>query len=578
MLAGTMKETNSDARWLRRLVLACSTLGVVGLGACRDNLTAPLAGPTFDNHGGDRHDEHDGRGIGRSGSAAMTVSATLLADGSTELTVTTFAASDLDFSEPVGCIKKVQVKVLNGNRHHDEDDDDDRTWTRNFNNLNVGNSYTVRLTNVSLGAQIKVKVLVGCIDRRRTDVVTATGVVVSKPVDLGVTAIRGPGNWPVNVAATILADVSESLGQQAASATCVLYVDDGQVASVPVSVIAGGTSTCTFTRTFTAVKSYELKVAVANTRPLDVNASNDSKLGRIDINTANTGGTPSLPVFNYTADVGDITIDEYDETRTTTWLGDATTGALPVTTLGPNTDVSVTRKVVGREQTSVFSGVYYGQLTFGTVGIGLSLSQSVGTAGSLTSLDDSGLLSGLGANGTGGEPCYKGGNDAGVTYEVCYHAAGFTTLQYSRTTSLTTVSQRTRVDHLSGCASSSYPTITSDEAATGTYLCYVVNETAAVGSLPAWSTQLSFSVALATGGVSYSASPSITLGTLNEPPTPDNTTCTTTTTPSVYSPGSWGIPEGWTRARTVQTCIRSWLTRTGTVGSATGIGVTVPLQ
>ena len=546
-------------------------LGVLGLGACRDNLTAPLAGPTFDNRGGDHHDEPVTPGTGRSGSAAMTVSATLLADGSTELTVTTFAASDLSFSTPVGCIKKVQVKVLNGNRHHD-DDDDERTWTRNYNHLDAGSSYTVQLPNLSLGAQIKVKVLVGCIDRRRTDVVTATGVVVSKPVDLGVTAIRGPGNWPVNVAATILADVSESLGQQAASATCVLYVDEAQVASVPVSVIAGGTSTCTFTRTFTAVKSYELKVAVANTRPKDVNSSNDqSLLIGIDINNQNSG-TPPLPVFNYTGDVGDITKDEYDETRTTTWLGDAT-GALPDATSAPNGDVSVTRKVVDREQTSRFYGVYYGGLTFG---IGLSLSQSVGPAGSLTSLHDSGLLSGLGANGTGGEPCYKGGNDAGVTYEVCNHAAGFTTLQYSRTTSLATVSQRTAVDHLSTsaeCMGTSYPTITSDQAATGHWDCYVVNETAAVGSLPAWSTPLSFSVTLVTGGVSYSASPSITLGPLNEPPTPDNTTCTTTTTRSVYSPGGLGIPEGRTLARTVQTCIRSWLTRTGTVGSATGIGV-----
>lgn len=175
-----MRDDISNARWLRNLAVAGAMLGLVGVGACKDDLTAPAVGPDFHFSGGGHHDlgHHWGRGSGRSGSAAMTAVAELGRDGRTVIVVTTYRASDVDFTTPVGCIKSVQVKVLNGDRHHD---DDDRTWTRNHIDLDSRGSYTVRLNNVRPGARIKVRVLVGCIDGRRIDVVVATATVETLP-------------------------------------------------------------------------------------------------------------------------------------------------------------------------------------------------------------------------------------------------------------------------------------------------------------------------------------------------------------------------------------------------------------
>lgn len=285
----------SDFKWLKLISLS---VVVLGLASCGEGLNPLGLSPSFDLAG-----RQSGNPLkpwtGRSGSAAITAYALFGQNGLTNLTVTSYAATDAAFATPVGCIDKIQVKVYDARAR--------LVSTQNFNHLDAGSSVTVQVRGAQVGYRLSIKVNVSCIDGRRTDVVTADVAVIQPDrTDPAVIRLGVPGTPLTSEPVPISAYVQVPLGLAAASGNCALYVDGVPAGTLaPVTVAAGDSVPCVFTRSFPTEGTVRVTVAFENVTPTDLNPAN---------NTAST----DMPVYSepptveFTANLYDDTVAHHD--------------------------------------------------------------------------------------------------------------------------------------------------------------------------------------------------------------------------------------------------------------------------
>lgn len=200
---------------------------------------------------------------------------------------------DVELTTPApGNIAKVQLKPL--------DNTGKATFVTNWSGLS-GSYFHQNVTGIGRNQTLQIQANLTGFDSG-TDVFTLNLVPALRP-DLMVSDIR-PASGKANVPLSIFATVQELNGDTGANANCVLYINN--TASDEASAIwvdAGGTVSCMFLHTFTAVGNYELKVAAENTLPADFDTSNNSATATITITS------PTIPL-DYKADATDQQINK----------------------------------------------------------------------------------------------------------------------------------------------------------------------------------------------------------------------------------------------------------------------------
>jgi hypothetical protein len=230
---------------------------------------------------------------GRSGSASLTARALLNKDGKTDIELTTGA---LDSTQtPPGNIKKAQLKPLN--------EDGNALYARNYNGLSGGGYFATQVSDLHRLQQVQAQANIDGIDGRRTSVVTVVETVKKRP-DLSVSDLS-PSTGLLGTPVNILVVVKELNGDVGAVADCVLSADGQEIDRAHgIFVDAGGVVTVAFTHVFTTAGLKQIKVELANIKPGDWDAANNSVTGTLNIVQPND-------TLNYQASI-------YDEESTYT--------------------------------------------------------------------------------------------------------------------------------------------------------------------------------------------------------------------------------------------------------------------
>lgn len=243
--------------------------------ACAPDLVSPIvevkgSGPQLGVKGGGVSNKIKYRstgkkyGSGRSGSATLEFRALLGADGRTVLEATT---GSLDGTAPVGNIDKVQLRLPKSKGGPS---------TQNFNNLMAGGYWTYTLPAPAPTGAIDIQAHIGGIDKKKTDVVSATTTVLRRP-DVAVNAVHAPPVVGAGIPFTITADIAELNGDVGARANCVLLVNGAVVdQSSAIWVDAGGVVSCMFSHTLSGQGSYDITVSVTGVTPGDWSTANNS--------------------------------------------------------------------------------------------------------------------------------------------------------------------------------------------------------------------------------------------------------------------------------------------------------------
>lgn len=472
---------------------------------------------------------------GRSGSAAILAAA--YAGAGTVLMVTSYRSSDLSFEDPAGDIVKLQVKAFTAAGR--------KAWTRNFNHLAPpASTRQLTLSGLEAGMRLQVTAHVRGIDGRRTDVVTTSTFVVAKPANLRLVSVQADERWFLGVPLPVTALVSETGGDLDVTASCALYVDGTLAERIAnVLVLAGDQVSCNFAPTFTTIGTHELRVALEGMSPGDNNPLDNQTFVAVDV-YAPEGAL--LPVFNYSADVSDVTLSEYDSS--TTRERDLASGLVDIH------EAYVTWSE-GREQSSAFNGVFASRLAFPVARLVL-----VQRSGATVLHADT--LENLPQNGAGLVPCTVGTGAGGVEFSLCSDD-GMSALYYVKRAG--TVAYRTQ----------RYNLLVDPELCASADGCWVLSGAEEHGAPATWGSSLSYEVSITAGDTVLGASPTVPLGAINEQTTYGPACETAIRTDSL--PGPFGTVI--VLQTELSTCSFGYSNRTGLAGAASGVGVSelVPL-
>lgn len=395
---------------------ALAILALMASAACSGDSASPTdiradlgtAGPAA-SHGaghlrtGKYRDTGQPHATGRSGSATLSASAVVGADGVTRLTVT--SGSIHHPGQARGELAKVQVKVWTP--------DGVKILTDNFQRPTSGASHTFLFPGLPPGSRFQVQANVRGIDGRRTDVVTVTETGRKGPAFS--TTIHLPDQVVVDVPTILTATVREINGQTGGTTACVLYVDGREVDRVnDVWVDAGDEVSCAFTYTFTSAGDHDVRVGL-------VNVSNDPGLlppppsSSGQVNAAD----PNLPP-RWTATVMDRTVETNIRFDAAWWKPD-----------GSHREYEQSTGESPRSQTVALTGTLARATSFPLSDAHLVLSSNVG--GTLQDESWSGLT---GAPDANGQTCVSQSLVAqGGIFTLCSTGtgpAGSTTFGYTR--------------------------------------------------------------------------------------------------------------------------------------------------
>jgi hypothetical protein len=515
---------------VRRLASFAVALGLVGLAACSERTLAPEAtGPSFNFQGGNGGSFHqrNGCGDGHAGSAAATLVAVYGRNGSTEITVTSYSAKDTLFATPAGCITTLDLTAYapnadDGGHGYDRGhrdfwfsgrDHGSQRWSRHFDRLNTGSSFTVTVTGLQPGMRIQAEAIVGCLSRGRTDDVTAQSNVIRR-TDPAVTALTVPASAYVNLPVLLIAQIKELNGQQGASGTCYLSVGTVLTDSVPnLAVAAGDSVACQFAPTFATTGTRQLTVTYGHVTPRDDNPNNNSASASVQIVTAPSGGgggtTPpstTLWPFIVNANVYDDTALNYSDVFAMSQRLASNPTVLRDTT-------NQTTSTVGNVQLATFDGIIYEAVPFPLAS--LKVSQATGTT-----TYHSQSWTNVASNGTAGVNSLCANLLSGVvTLVVCSYqpdgtfANGRTEISYIRNDSnVAAVQSAYFVDYTGPTPSACDPTSTDPNQP-----CYTIT-TPLGAALPHYQSSYTFSVVLTTPTHVYTSAITIPLasGPLNQ--------------------------------------------------------------
>lgn len=245
---------------------ALAILALMAAAACSGDSTSPTdlradlgtAEPTASRGAGHLRtgkyrDTGQPHATGRSGSATLSASAVIGADGITRLTVT--SGSIYHPGQARGELAKVQVKVWTA--------DGIKILTDNFQRPTSGASHTFLFPGIPPESRFQVQANVRGIDGRRTDVVTVTATGKLGPALS--TSIHLPDQVIVGVPTVITATVRETNGQTGTTTACVLFVDGVEVDRIDgVWVDAGDEVSCAFTYAFANPGEHDVRVSLQN--------------------------------------------------------------------------------------------------------------------------------------------------------------------------------------------------------------------------------------------------------------------------------------------------------------------------
>ena len=507
---------------------ACA-IGLLGIAACSERALAPDAtGPSFNfsgGHGGHRFHERDCRGDGEGGQAALTVTAVYGADGNTEITVTSYDARDTLFTTPTGCLNSLDLTAYagsggdrwqgdryEGDRGHHRDhwfsggDHGDKRWTRHYDRLKVGSTFTVRVSGLQPGMRLDVDATVGCIVGRRTDDVEAQVTIVRR-TDPAVTALVAAAQAPVNLPVLLTATIKELNGQQGATGTCYLTVGSTVTDSLPgVAVAAGDSTACSFAPTFATTGTRQFTVTYGHVVPRDDNPNNNAASASVRVVTPSSGGggttppTGTLQPFVVNANVYDDTAIVYGDV----WAMSQRLASNPAVLYDTT---NFTTSTTGNVQYANFDGVVYEAVPFPLAA--LTVSQVTGTT-----TYHSQSWTNVAASGTASANAQCADLSSGViTLVVCAYAPdatfpyGRTTVSYVRSDSNVSQVQSAYYVNFTG------PTPTAcDPTSTDTNQPCYTRATAPVPALAHYQSTYTFNVVLETPTRRYSANISVPLG------------------------------------------------------------------
>jgi len=503
---------------------AWSAATALALAACEEQPTRPSADvslvaatqPALASHahggrhsGRERYADHGHRpDWGRSGGAAVSAQALVDKTGRADLVVTSYAARDT--TTPAGTIVTLVVSALASGygRWHGADV---VLFVRTFTHLAGGGSDTVSLPGVTPGLELRVLALVRDAGGRRTDVVTATTVVLKGP-DLAVGSMSGAAQALVGMPVLVTAVVTELNGQVGARADCNLYDGAAKVDSAPgIWVDAGSAVTCAFAPTFGTSGPHVLVARVENVAPRDYDPGNNAGTLTLPVLAGlELGVLPPgyLPAFVFDAGAADV-VGSYADT---TWTYDFDPSGAPLDSLYADTADT------GRLQTSEFHGTIYDAVPFPVAR--WSLGQSSGGA----SLDTLEAVNVAGAAGAAGVACADR-SSGGVLRLLCVYdpdavfPLGRTTVDYVRFAGLVTYESR------------SYEYVYGGGPCVDSASCWDDNAAnQATGAAGPWASPLTVTARVEAGGFTYRALAAVPLATslvtTNLPKT-----CSTTTYP-----------------------------------------------
>ena len=500
---------------------ACA-IGLVGLAACSERTLAPdTAGPSFSlgfgNHRQPFH-EHECRGDAQDGTAAVTLTAVYSSDGTTEITVTSYAASDTGFTTPAGCLTSLDLTAFgpasrdrngwNRYEHHDRwvsgDDHGDKRWSRSYDRLHGGSSYTVTVSGLQPGMRIDADATVGCLQGRRSDDVEVQATVVRR-TDPSVVLLTAPALAPVNLPVLLTATIRELNGEQGASGVCYLTVGSTVTDSLPhVAVAAGDSVTCSFAPTFATPGTRQFTVTYGNVVPRDDNTHNNTASASTQVVAANGGGgnTPpagTLQPFIVNASVYDDTALVYSDVFAMSQRLASNVAVLLDTT-------NFSTATTGNVQFASFAGIIYEAVPFPLTT--LTVSQSTGTT-----TYHSQSWTNVAANGTAGANALCANVLGGVvTLLVCSYQPdgsfpnGWTSISYIRSDSNVSQVQSAYFRDYTGLTPSACDPTSTDP----NQPCYTI-ATPLGAALPHYQATYSFNVVLETPTRRYAAAVTIPL-------------------------------------------------------------------
>lgn len=506
---------------IRRISFFACAIGLLGPAACSERTLAPdPTGPSF-NFGGGNHrksfHEHECRGDARDGNAAVTLTAVYSSDGTTEITVTSYAASDTGFTTPAGCLTSLDLTAYGAGlrdrgrwdrrEHHDRwfdgDDHGDRRWSRSYDRIRTGNSYTVTVSGLQPGMRIDAEATVGCLQGKRSDEVEVQATVVRR-TDPAVVVLTAPATSPVNLPVLLTATIRELNGQQGASGTCYLSVGSTVTDSVlNVAVAAGDSVACSFAPTFATVGTRQFTVRYGNVTPRDDNTRNNSASASVQVVASSGGGgtppTGTLQPFIVSANVYDDTALVYSDI----FAMSQRLASNPAVLLDTTNFATAT---TGNVQFASFDGIIYEVVPFPLTS--LTVSQATGTT-----TYHSQSWTNIPSNGTAGANALCANVLAGVvTLVVCSYQPdgsfpnGWTTISYVRSDSnVAQVQSAYFVDYTGLTPSACTPASTDPDQP-----CYTI-ATPLGAALPHYQGTYTFNVVLETPTRRYSAAVTVPL-------------------------------------------------------------------
>jgi hypothetical protein len=253
---------------------------VIGALAVVTSQSAFAGQPTLHSNADPPAPRNPSAAAGRSGTASLTARVLLNKDGTSDVDVTT-GALDSSAAAP-GNISKLQIKTFNGAG--------DVQWTKNYASLTSGGRLHYNFADIHRGQPIQTQANIKAIDGKRTDVVTVTGNAKLRP-DVTVRKVVAPGKVRPGDTFNIDAVVGELNGDVGAKGDCKLFVDGVQVdQSLGIFVDGGGTVSCAFTQSLTAIGTHTLRAVIDGVVPADWDTANNAAEATIEVANPEVGG------------------------------------------------------------------------------------------------------------------------------------------------------------------------------------------------------------------------------------------------------------------------------------------------
>lgn len=521
-----------------RRILSLATLAALlaAATACTESPTAPRQGSAAYSRVGSlgqgRHfnsekyrDSGAKPAIGRSGSAALAAEALQDNGGGITLQVTSHRAADL--STLAGDMSRIQVKAFTTSGR--------LLFTRSYPGALVGNTFSVSYTGLPPGVTFQVQANVRAIDGNRTDVVTVNPRAGRRP-DLAVTAIAAPATAIVNTPVIISATIAELNGSHGARGDCQLYVDGALVDRANgIWVDAGDVVSCVFTHIFSTPGNRRVEVRLSHVTPADADPSNNVAVTHIAVvapDPTNPGAT-----FSFFADIRDVVFESAD-TISTTWTFPSGALFLQQTSAFSSS---------GREQSALFNGTISTRLTFPIARI--DVAQTSG--GQLLHSARYDQVAPDPNSSVGADCAVREELGTGVSFFICSHALGFTTITYLRSAGTVTFE------------SSEFSKVWNGQSFDE--FTFTDNFSTSSGLLLPWGSTFTFNVTVTDGTIGstvYSAATTVPLGPVS----------TSIIEPKTCASGTASVPPD---VLNTLTCFSSLFTETGTVGTVSGSGTTV---